>query len=115
MSDQPAIVTASEIADFVFCPEAWRLEHLGTPSANEPQREAAAASCRPSRPVTRRATCMERSMSGIPPSSPEGATENAEEEIRCQFIILARKDEEIRRQFIILARKDEPTSDYAKI
>ena len=45
-------------------------------------------------------------------------------EIRCQFIILARKDEptrdyakrreEIRCQFIILARKDEPTRDYAK-
>jgi len=37
-------------------------------------------------------------------------------EIRCQFIILARKDEptpEIRCQFIILARKDEPTPDYA--
>src|SRR5208337_368198 len=35
-------------------------------------------------------------------------------EIRCQFIILARKDEltsvEIRCQFIILARKDELTS-----
>ena len=60
-------------------------------------------------------------------------------EIRCQFIILARKDEptldyareeipglnrtggksgvsswEIRCQFIILARKDEPTLDYAR-
>jgi hypothetical protein len=36
--------------------------------------------------------------------------------IRCQFIILARKDEpiprEIRCQFIILARKDEPIPDY---
>ena len=41
-------------------------------------------------------------------------------EIRCQFIILARKVEptpdyvEIRCQFIILARKVEPTPDYVQ-
>ena len=39
-------------------------------------------------------------------------------EIRCQFIILARKSgvscPKIRCQFIILARKDEPTPDYAR-
>ena len=30
-------VTASEIADFVFCPEAWRLAQTGHPSANRPR------------------------------------------------------------------------------
>ena len=38
-------------------------------------------------------------------------------EIRCQFIILARKDElgEIRCQFIILARKDELRPDFPRL
>ena len=31
----PEIVTASEIAAFVYCPEAWRLEYgLGLPAAS---------------------------------------------------------------------------------
>ena len=38
--DHPDIVTASEIAEFVYCPEAWRLARLGATSANEPAREA---------------------------------------------------------------------------
>jgi hypothetical protein len=30
------LVTASEIASFVYCPEQWRLEHgLGLPSGNQ--------------------------------------------------------------------------------
>jgi hypothetical protein len=36
-------VTASEIAEWAFCPEAWRLVQVGTPSANQPIREAAMA------------------------------------------------------------------------
>ena len=32
-------VTASENADFVFCPEAWRLNALGVPSANQTERD----------------------------------------------------------------------------
>lgn len=32
--NQHNIVTASEIADFVYCPEAWRLHSVGTLSAN---------------------------------------------------------------------------------
>lgn len=36
-------VTASEIADYAFCPEAWRLAQIGTPSTNQPQRSAGAA------------------------------------------------------------------------
>ena len=42
-SQPPETVTASEIADFVFCPEAWRLNAIGAPSANQPKREAGAA------------------------------------------------------------------------
>jgi hypothetical protein len=34
----PETVTASEIAEFVFCPEAWRLAQVGAPSANQPLR-----------------------------------------------------------------------------
>lgn len=33
-------VTASEIADWVYCPEAFRLSALGHESANQPAREA---------------------------------------------------------------------------
>jgi hypothetical protein len=41
MEDQPPeTVTASEIAEFVFCPEAWRLAQIGAPSVNQPVREA---------------------------------------------------------------------------
>jgi hypothetical protein len=36
----PETVTASEIADYVYCPEAWRLAAVGAPSANQPEREA---------------------------------------------------------------------------
>ena len=36
----PEIVTASEIAEFVYCPEAWRLARLGHESTNQPEREA---------------------------------------------------------------------------
>jgi hypothetical protein len=31
----PEPVTASEIADFVFCPEAWRLAQTGHQAANQ--------------------------------------------------------------------------------
>jgi len=34
------IVTASEIAEYVFCPEAWRLARLGHASSNQTEREA---------------------------------------------------------------------------
>ena len=34
---RPEIVTASEIADYVYCPEAWRLAQIGHESANQPQ------------------------------------------------------------------------------
>jgi hypothetical protein len=37
------IVTASEIADFVFCPEAWRLAQFGHESANQSERDAGTA------------------------------------------------------------------------
>jgi hypothetical protein len=37
---QPETVTASEIADYVYCPEAWRLSAAGAPSANRPERDA---------------------------------------------------------------------------
>ncbi len=33
----PEIVTASEIADYVFCPLAFQRRINGTPSANQPQ------------------------------------------------------------------------------
>jgi hypothetical protein len=37
----PELVTASEIAAFVYCPEAWRLEHgLGFPPGNRAARDA---------------------------------------------------------------------------
>jgi hypothetical protein len=36
-------VTASEIADFVYCPESWRLNALGVPSANQPERDRGTA------------------------------------------------------------------------
>jgi hypothetical protein len=35
----PETATASEIADFVFCPEAWRLAELGCQSANQTERD----------------------------------------------------------------------------
>lgn len=35
----PETVTASEIASFVFCPEAWRLAEIGHLSANQPERD----------------------------------------------------------------------------
>jgi hypothetical protein len=38
--NSPDIVTVSEIADFVFCPEAWRLRQVGVPSANRPEQDA---------------------------------------------------------------------------
>jgi CRISPR/Cas system-associated exonuclease Cas4 (RecB family) len=38
--DQPETVTASEIAEYVYCPEAWRLSATGAPSANRPERDA---------------------------------------------------------------------------
>jgi hypothetical protein len=37
---QPETVTASEIADCVYCPEAWRLSATGAPPANRPERDA---------------------------------------------------------------------------
>jgi hypothetical protein len=36
----PETVTASEIANWVYCPEAWRLDALGMPSGNQPERAA---------------------------------------------------------------------------
>lgn len=39
----PETVTATEIADFVFCPEAWRLAQLGHRAANQPARDAGTA------------------------------------------------------------------------
>ena len=37
--DRPETVTASEIANWVYCPEAWRLDALGLPSANQQERD----------------------------------------------------------------------------
>ena len=39
----PENVTASEIADFVYCSEAWRLAQLGHKSANQFVRKAGTA------------------------------------------------------------------------
>jgi hypothetical protein len=39
----PETVTASEIADFVFCPEAWRLAQTGHQSTNQAIRKAGMA------------------------------------------------------------------------
>ena len=39
----PETVTASEIADFVFCNEAWRLAALGHRSANRAVQQAGTA------------------------------------------------------------------------
>jgi hypothetical protein len=36
----PDTVTASEIADFVYCGESWRLDALGHKSANRPVQQA---------------------------------------------------------------------------
>ena len=36
----PDTVTASEIANWVDCPEAWTLDALGLPSANQQERTA---------------------------------------------------------------------------
>lgn len=33
-------VTASEIANWVYCPEAWRLDALGLEPENQPERAA---------------------------------------------------------------------------
>jgi hypothetical protein len=38
--DQPETVTASEIADYVYCPEAWRLSATGATPANRLERDA---------------------------------------------------------------------------
>lgn len=39
LPDDP--ITASEVAAFVYCPEAWRLEHgLGLPAGNDAARKA---------------------------------------------------------------------------
>ena len=38
--NRTSTVTASEIAEFVYCPEAWRLAALGHESANQPARDA---------------------------------------------------------------------------
>jgi hypothetical protein len=35
-------VAASEIADFVYCPEAWRLARLGHGAMNQRERDAGA-------------------------------------------------------------------------
>jgi hypothetical protein len=43
MTDKSAIATASEIADSVFCSEAWRRVQLGSPSANLTVRETGTA------------------------------------------------------------------------
>jgi hypothetical protein len=40
MKKPPETVTASEIANWVYCPEAWRLDALGLPSANQKDRTA---------------------------------------------------------------------------
>ena len=40
---KPDTVTASEIADFVYCPEAWRLARTGHESANQLACEASTA------------------------------------------------------------------------
>jgi hypothetical protein len=39
----PDTVTASEIGDFVYCPEAWRLAVLGHKSANHSIQQAGTA------------------------------------------------------------------------
>ena len=45
--DGPEMVTASEIASFVYCPEAWRLEHgLGLEPANRAALDAGHAASR---------------------------------------------------------------------
>jgi hypothetical protein len=36
---KPDTVTASEIGDFVYCEEAWRLSALGHPSSNQAVRD----------------------------------------------------------------------------
>ena len=40
---QKEIVTAAEIGEFVYCPEAWRLAHTGHESANQFARRAGTA------------------------------------------------------------------------
>ena len=40
---KPLTVTASEIADFVYCPEAWRLAQTGHRSANRAVQQAGTA------------------------------------------------------------------------
>jgi hypothetical protein len=39
----PATVTASEIASWVYCPEAWRLLSIGHESANQDARDVGTA------------------------------------------------------------------------
>lgn len=36
----PETVTASEIANWIYCPESWRLDALGLDSANQQERAA---------------------------------------------------------------------------
>lgn len=38
--ERPDIVTAAEIADYVFCPESWRLRVIGHQPGNQSQRSA---------------------------------------------------------------------------
>ena len=40
---QKEIVTAAEIGEFVYCPEAWRLARTGHESANQLSRRAGTA------------------------------------------------------------------------
>ena len=39
MRNRPDTVTASDIAEYAYCPEAWRLKELGHESANQTARE----------------------------------------------------------------------------
>lgn len=55
----PDIVTASEIADWAWCPEAWRLRSMGHASGNQ------AALQKGEKHHTRKAVFEERSRSAI--------------------------------------------------
>jgi len=40
MRNRPETVTASDVAEFVYCPEAWRLKELGHRPTNQRERNA---------------------------------------------------------------------------
>ena len=61
MDEKRKWISASEVASFAYCPEAWRLEHgLELRAGNEPLREKGAIEHREWQQVERRSSSLVR-------------------------------------------------------